>query len=74
MKRRLEISELIFKVVSYLFLTVFSICCLYPFLYAISASISGIEAVEKGTLVLLPQDIQFEAFREMFMSNEFWNS
>ena len=74
MKRRLEISELIFKVVSYLFLTVFSICCLYPFLYAISASISGIEAVEKGWIVLLPQDIQFEAFASMFNNNMFWNS
>ena len=74
MKRKLEISELIFKVVSYLFLTVFSICCLYPFLYAISASISGIDAVEKGTLVLFPQDIQFEAFSSMFNNNMFWNS
>ena len=74
MKRKLEISELIFKIISYLFLTVFSICCLYPFLYAISASISGIEAVEKGTLVLLPQDIQFEAFSSMFSNNMFWNS
>ncbi len=74
MKRRLEISELIFKVVSYLFLTVFSICCLYPFLYAISASISGIEAVEKGWIVLLPQDIQFDAFASMFNNNMFWNS
>ena len=74
MKRKLEISELIFKVVSYLFLTVFSICCLYPFLYAVSASISGIDAVEKGTLVLLPQDIQFEAFSSMFNNNMFWNS
>ena len=74
MKRKLEISELIFKVISYLFLTVFSICCLYPFLYAVSASISGIDAVEKGTLVLLPQDIQFEAFSSMFNNNMFWNS
>jgi putative aldouronate transport system permease protein len=74
MKRRLEISELIFKVVSYLFLTVFSICCLYPFLYAVSSSISGIDAVEKGWIVLLPQDIQFEAFASMFNNNMFWNS
>ena len=74
MKRKLEISELIFKVVSYLFLTVFSICCLYPFLYAVSSSISGIDAVEKGLVVLFPQDIQFEAFSSMFNNNMFWNS
>ncbi len=74
MKRKLEVSELIFKVISYTFLTVFAICCLYPFLYAISAAISGREAVEYGQLVLLPKDIQFEAFAEMFNNNMFWNS
>lgn len=74
MKRKLEITELIFKIISYVFLTVFAVCCLYPFLYAISASISGREAVEYGQIVLLPKDVQFEAFAEMFNNNMFWNS
>lgn len=74
MKRKLEVSELIFKIISYMFLTIFAVCCLYPFLYAISAAISGIEAVEGGQIVLLPKDIQFEAFAEMFNNNMFWNS
>ena len=47
MKRKLEISELIFKIISYLFLTVFALLCLYPFLYAISASI--IDQIDTGT-------------------------
>ena len=63
MKRKLEISELIFKILSYLFLTVFAVCCLYPFLYAISAAISGREAVEYGQIVLFPKDVQFDAFK-----------
>lgn len=74
MKRKIEISELIFKILSYLFLGIFSLCCLYPFVYAISASISGSEAVESNQVILLPKDIQFDAFREMFGSNAFWNS
>ena len=74
MKRRLEISELIFKILSYLFLTVFAVCCLYPFLYAISAAISGREAVEYGEIILFPKDIQFDAFRIMFNNNLFWNA
>ena len=74
MKRKLEVSELIFKIISYVFLTIFAICCLYPFLYAISAAVSGREAVEYGQIVLLPKDIQFEAFAEMFNNNKFWNS
>ena len=74
MKRKLEISELIFKVISYTCLTIFALCCLYPFVYAISAAISGREAVEYGRVVLLPLDIQFEAFARMFNDNMFWNA
>ena len=74
MKRKLEISELIFKIISYTCLTVFALCCLYPFVYAISASISGADAVDYGKVILFPKDIQFEAFSRMFNDNMFWNS
>ncbi len=74
MKRKLETSELIFKIISYTLLTMFSLCCLYPFLYTISASISGRTAVDYSQVVLFPKDIQFDAFREMFNSNMFWNA
>ena len=46
MKRKLEVSELIFKIISYTLLTIFALACLYPFVYAISAAISGRAAVE----------------------------
>ena len=74
MKRKLEISELIFKIISYTLLTVFVLCCLYPFVYAVSASISGRAAVDYGEVVLFPKDIQFDAFKRMFNDNIFWNS
>ena len=74
MKRKLETSELIFKVISYTLLCVFSLACLYPFVYAISASISGADAVDYGKVVLFPKDIQFQAFAQMFNDNMFWNS
>ena len=74
MKRKLEISELIFKVFSYTFLTVFALLCLYPFLYAVSASLSGRHAVEYQELIVFPKDIQFEAFAAMFSNNQFWNA
>ena len=74
MKRKLETSELIFKVISYTLLCVFSLACLYPFVYAISASISGAHAVDYGEVVLFPKDIQFQAFARMFNDNMFWNA
>lgn len=74
MKRKLEISELVFKIISYTLLTVFALCCLYPFVYAVSASISGREAVEYGQIVLFPKALQFDAFARMFGDNMFWNA
>ncbi len=74
MKRKLEISELIFKVISYTLLTVFALACLYPFVYAVSASLSGRHAVEYGEVVLFPKEVQFEAFSKMFGDNMFWNA
>lgn len=74
MKRKLELSELIFKIIAYTLLTIFAICCLYPFVYALSASISGKEAVEFNEIILLPKDIQFDAFKAVFNDNSFWSS
>ncbi len=74
MKRKLEVSELIFKILSYTLLTVFALCCLYPFVYAISAALSGRTAVEYGEIILFPKDVQFEAFARMFNNNMFWNA
>ena len=74
MKRKLEISELIFKIISYTLLAVFSLACLYPFVYAVSSALSGYNAVMDGTVVLFPKELQFEAFSRMFNDNLFWNS
>ncbi len=74
MKRKLEMSELIFKIISYVLLTIFALCCLYPFVYAISASISGRAAVDYNEIVIFPKDIQFDAFQRMFNDNMFWNA
>ncbi len=74
MKRKLEISELVFKIISYTLLTIFAVCCLYPFVYTISAAVSGRHVVEYNELLLLPKDIQFSAFSRMFNNNMFWNA
>jgi putative aldouronate transport system permease protein len=74
MKRKLETSELIFKILAYFFLTIFALCCLYPFIYSISSAISGKQYVENNNIILLPKAIQFDAFIEVFNDNAFWSS
>lgn len=72
--KRLDKSEIIFKVLSYFFLTVFALFCLYPFIYAVSASISSETAIQNGSVVLFPVGIQFNAFMHVFQNQLFWLS
>ena len=80
MKRKLEISELIFKIISYTFLTIFALLCLYPFIYVISAALSSYDAITYSRVILWPtdngKDVVFitEAFKEMFTNDQFWTS
>lgn len=74
MKRKLEVSELIFKIISYALLIVFALMCVYPFIYALSSSFSSADAVNGGSIVLWPVGVQAEAYRYVFTRNIFWIS
>ncbi|MDE6690414.1 MAG: carbohydrate ABC transporter permease, partial [Clostridia bacterium] len=54
MKRKMEVSELIFKIVAYVFLIVFALMCVYPLLYTLSAAFSSKEALDSNKVVLWP--------------------
>ena len=70
--KRLDATEIIFKILAYTLLTIFAIFCLYPFIYTVSMSISGEQAVSLGYVNLLPVDPQFKAFVEVMEDKNFW--
>lgn len=72
--KRLDRTEIIFRALAYTFLTVFALMCLYPFIYAISAALSGRMAYYQGQVVLFPVDIQFDAFKDIILMKRFWIS
>ncbi len=83
MKRKLEVSELIFKIVAYVFLIVFALMCLYPLIYVLAGAFSSSDAVYNNEVVLWPVvgsngDYKFgfavEAFKYAFNYNMFWVS
>ena len=74
MQKNLDISEIIFKVLAYLFVTVFALCCLYPFVFVISAAFSGADAIQQGHVILLPVDFQTTAFEAIIADDAFWVS
>ena len=72
--QRLSKSEIVFKVLSYLFVIAFSLMALYPVVYAFSVSVSGKLAYETGQVVLLPKDITFTAYNMVLHDKAFWIS
>jgi len=74
MMKRLDRTEIIFKVLSYVILTIFALACLYPFIYVLSNSISSKEATEAGTIFLWPDSFNVTAYAEVFADKKFWIS
>lgn len=75
--KRLDRSELIFKILAYVLVTLFCLGTIYPFMYAISVAISGEMAVETGKIVLWPLNVQFKAIGDLIYGREarrFWIS
>lgn len=80
----METSELIFKIVAYVFLIIFALMCLYPLLYVLAGAFSSADAVENNQIVLWPVQgdsssgysfgFTADAFKWAFSYNEFWSS
>lgn len=70
--KRLDRSEVIFKILSYVLLTAFALCCLYPFIFIVSNSISDKSAVEQGAVYFLPQGLNFDTYIFVFQDKGFW--
>lgn len=71
---KLDTSEIIFKVISYAFLAIFALLCLYPLVFALSSAISSGTAVLNGEVILYPIGFQWKAIQKVVENKVFWNS
>lgn len=71
---RLSKSEIIAKIIAYTLITIFTLIAFYPIVYSFSVSISGRAMYETGQIVLLPKEIQFDAYKAVLTDNKFWIS
>ena len=69
---RMSASEIVFKVISYVILTIFALICLQPFIYVLSGAITSKESLDQGQLVLFPIGFQIDALKGVFTSKSFW--
>ena len=68
------IGDFLFDLLIWLFLALAVIVCVYPFLYVVSVAISSGEAVNKGQVVLLPVDLNFDAMKTVLAYKQLWRS
>lgn len=66
--RQMDRSTLIVKSISYIFITVFALGCLFPFILMISASFSSETAIMSTGIGVLPKEFSTEAYELAFAS------
>lgn len=68
------LGDVIFDMIISLFLFFAVVVCIYPFLYVVSVALSSGEAVNKGLVVLLPVDLNFDAMMRVLNYKQLWTS
>lgn len=72
--KRLDKTEIVFKILSYVILTVFALACLYPFIYILANSISSKDATLTGKITIIPDAFNVSAYAYAFTDKTFWIS
>jgi putative aldouronate transport system permease protein len=52
--KRLDRTEIIFKVLSYVLLTIFAVICIYPLIYVVAVALSDTAGYNSNSITLLP--------------------
>ncbi|MGN0778444.1 MAG: carbohydrate ABC transporter permease [Aristaeellaceae bacterium] len=67
-KVRIDTSDMIIRGITYLVVTVFSICCILPFWMIIASSFSTEEAIRRTGFTVWPSDFSLYAYELLFRS------
>lgn len=65
-------GEKIFYFINGIVLLLFALVCLYPLIYVLSASLSDVEAVMRGEIVLFPKGVNLNAYKEVLNEKSIW--
>ena len=63
-------GEIAFTIFIYIFITAFTICCLYPFINVIATSFSSSRAVSSGEVNLIPVEFNLDAYDQLLLDGQ----
>ena len=83
--KRLDKTEIVFKILSYTILTIFALACLYPLIYVLANSLSDRVQADSTSVVLYPMitkkgtedgiiGLNFNSYKWIFGQEQFWLS
>ena len=67
-------GDIVFNIINYLFFTVFTISCIFPFYYIFINTISDPGLVTSGQITLLPKGLTIANYISMGKVNDLWSS
>lgn len=67
-------GEKVFTVVNAVILIAIAFCCLYPFIYVLSVSLSEAKSVNMGEVFLFPKGINLSAYKQIIHREGIWTS
>ena len=75
--KRLDKSEIIFKIFAYVVLTIFALMCVYPLIYCLAVALSDKAAGDSSSVILWPIvnghiGIDITAFKSVITNKMFW--
>lgn len=72
MKLKVSKGERVFNVFNYMFLSIVGFVAVYPLIYVFSASISSVDAVILGDVLLYPVEVTLDAYRQVLSDSSIW--
>lgn len=73
-KVKLGTSDKIIRSTGYIFITIYAVCCIIPFLIIISSSFTSEAVIRAQGVQIIPKDITLEAYKMVTKSGGIWKS
>lgn len=67
------LGDRVFSIFNYIFVTLFSLACLFPFLYVVSFSVTPYSEYLENPLRLIPSRLEFGAYKQIFQMPLMWS-
>lgn len=68
------VGDKVYLLCVYIFCALAFVITLYPFIYILSVSFSGAQAVYKGKVFLWPVDFNIEGYKQVLKQSNFWHA